>query len=329
MGSLALATAWIGGFIFAVFWWLASIVVVWEWQRLVGGARLAERVAVGSLMLALAALFALHNSILGVIAALVLGAVAVGWLAGRRDRDLGGRGRVLRRRAGRQRRAVENQSELRLGLDFMAVRSRLGNGYCGLFRWTADRGPSALAERLAWQDLGRGDRGRARRRSSRPHARGVDESSRGAILARACGGDCLRARRPVRIRAQAAFRRQGFERPHSRPWRIDGPARRVCRGVPFRRGICRPQLAWFLHRRRIVSMVRVAAGVRAPWLRSRETLPRQASVDSWARRARSDARARRSLPPRQAGFRSFRLRADATGRRWPNARSSSAPNSPR
>ena len=32
--------------------------------------------------LALAALFALHNSILGVIAALVLGAVAVGWLAG-------------------------------------------------------------------------------------------------------------------------------------------------------------------------------------------------------------------------------------------------------
>jgi phosphatidate cytidylyltransferase len=84
MGSLALATAWVGGFIFAVFWWLASVVVLWEWQRLVGGSRLAERVAVGGVMVALAALFALHNSILGAIAALALGAAAVGWLTGRR-----------------------------------------------------------------------------------------------------------------------------------------------------------------------------------------------------------------------------------------------------
>ena len=85
MGSLALATAWIGGFVFAVFWWLASIVLLWEWQRLVGGARLAERVTTAGLALALTALFALHNSILGAIAVLVLGAVAVSWLAGRRD----------------------------------------------------------------------------------------------------------------------------------------------------------------------------------------------------------------------------------------------------
>ncbi len=83
MGGLALATAWVGGIIFAVFWWLASVVVLWEWQRLVGGARLTERVALGGLFVALAALFALHNSILGVIAGLVLGALAVGWLVGR------------------------------------------------------------------------------------------------------------------------------------------------------------------------------------------------------------------------------------------------------
>ena len=83
MGSLALATAWIGGFIFALFWWLAAMVVLWEWQRLIGGSRLAERVAVGGVMVALAALFALHNSILGVIAALVFGAAAAAWLAGR------------------------------------------------------------------------------------------------------------------------------------------------------------------------------------------------------------------------------------------------------
>ncbi len=83
MGSVALAVAWVGGFVFAAFWWLASIVVLWEWQRLVGGGRLIERVAVGALTLALAALSALHNSILGVAAALILGAGAVGWIAGR------------------------------------------------------------------------------------------------------------------------------------------------------------------------------------------------------------------------------------------------------
>ena len=83
MGGLALATAWVGGFIFAVFWWLAAVVVLWEWQRLVGGARLAERVALGGLFIALAALFALHNSILGVVAGFVIGAGAVGWLTGR------------------------------------------------------------------------------------------------------------------------------------------------------------------------------------------------------------------------------------------------------
>ena len=84
LGGVALATAWVGGFIFAVFWWLAAVVVHWEWQRLVGGARLTERVALGGLCIALAALFALHNSILGAVAGLVIGAGAVSWLAGAR-----------------------------------------------------------------------------------------------------------------------------------------------------------------------------------------------------------------------------------------------------
>jgi phosphatidate cytidylyltransferase len=92
MGSLALATAWIGGFIFAAFWWLAAAVVLWEWQRLIGGVRLAERVALGGLFVALAALLALHNSIPGVVVGLVIGAGAVGWLAGRRTGTWAGAG---------------------------------------------------------------------------------------------------------------------------------------------------------------------------------------------------------------------------------------------
>ena len=94
MGIIALATAWIGGFIFAAFWWLASVVVLWEWQRLVGGPRLAERVTLGALVIALVALFALHNSILGVVAGLVIGAGAVGWLAGPGVGPSGRRGRL-------------------------------------------------------------------------------------------------------------------------------------------------------------------------------------------------------------------------------------------
>ena len=86
MGSVAVAATWIGGFLFAAFWWLASIVVLWEWQRLVGGERLiVARVLAGAVALALAALSALHNSIAGVVAALILGAAAVGWIAGGRQ----------------------------------------------------------------------------------------------------------------------------------------------------------------------------------------------------------------------------------------------------
>lgn len=85
MGALALASAWIGGFIFVAFWWLAALIVLWEWQRLVGGRRLAERVALGALVMALIALLALHNSTLGVIVGLVFAAGAVAWLAGPRE----------------------------------------------------------------------------------------------------------------------------------------------------------------------------------------------------------------------------------------------------
>ena len=92
MGGLALASAWIGGFIFVAFWWLASIIVLWEWQRLVGGRRLAERVALGALVMALIALLALHNSTLGVIVGLVFAAGAVGWLAGPREGPWAGAG---------------------------------------------------------------------------------------------------------------------------------------------------------------------------------------------------------------------------------------------
>ena len=77
-----------------------------------------------------------------------------------------------------------------------------------------------------------------------------------------------------------------------------------------------------VHRRRIVSMVSVAAAVRLrPCVRG-EPFLRPNACRSWARRARSGAPARKSSPPRRAGSRLFRWRAGAMARRWRNARSS-------
>ena len=210
MGGLALATAWIGGFIFAAFWWLAAVVVLWEWQRLVGGARLTERVALGGLFIALAALFALHNFILGVVAGLVIGAGAVGWLAGRGAGAWAGVGALY---AGA---LVASVTLLRVSPSYgLAAILWIfavvwGADVAAYFAGRAIGGPQALAERLAWQDLVRRNRRRACRRGSWPHARGVDESLDAAVLARTCDGDRVGAWRFVRIRAQATFRRQRF-----------------------------------------------------------------------------------------------------------------------
>jgi phosphatidate cytidylyltransferase len=82
MGFAAATAAWIGGVVFVAFWWIASVVVLWEWLRIVRADRLVERFAAGTLGLTLAALFALHQSVIGAAAALLLATGAVGWLAG-------------------------------------------------------------------------------------------------------------------------------------------------------------------------------------------------------------------------------------------------------
>ncbi len=82
MGLAALIVGWTGNFVFIAFWWIVSVIVLWEWQRIVRGERVVERVAAGALALAVAALFAMHNFALSAIATLAVGALAVGWIAG-------------------------------------------------------------------------------------------------------------------------------------------------------------------------------------------------------------------------------------------------------
>ncbi len=78
---LALGTAWAGGFLFLAFWLAASEIVVWEWQRLVGGERLWARVAVGALALLAASPFALHAEAIRACLVVLVGAIATAALA--------------------------------------------------------------------------------------------------------------------------------------------------------------------------------------------------------------------------------------------------------
>ncbi|MBI3275533.1 MAG: phosphatidate cytidylyltransferase, partial [Methylocystis sp.] len=43
----ALAALYMGGAVFALFWWLAGFAVLWEWQALIGGQRRLARIAGG------------------------------------------------------------------------------------------------------------------------------------------------------------------------------------------------------------------------------------------------------------------------------------------
>jgi phosphatidate cytidylyltransferase len=92
MGVAALAVAWIGGVLFLAFWWIVSLFVLWEWERIVSRERLILRVAAGALVLAVAALLTLHNHALLAVVALAAAAVAVGYAGGPESRVWAGAG---------------------------------------------------------------------------------------------------------------------------------------------------------------------------------------------------------------------------------------------
>ena len=88
LGLVALAAAWVGGFWFMVFWAAAAALALWEWQRLIGGERLIARLAVGAATLAVVAPLALHGGKYWDLAAIAIGAVAAGAVAGRSGRPI-------------------------------------------------------------------------------------------------------------------------------------------------------------------------------------------------------------------------------------------------
>jgi len=78
---LAIGTAYIGGWPFAVFWGIAGIGVLWEWNTLVGDGEQHAALVAGAVTLVLAVLLvAIGHQLTGAIA-LVLGLLAVAALA--------------------------------------------------------------------------------------------------------------------------------------------------------------------------------------------------------------------------------------------------------
>jgi phosphatidate cytidylyltransferase len=88
---LAIGTAYLGGWPFAVFWSLAAIGVFWEWSSLVGGARRRLLVTVGEAALVVALGLAAGGSLIAALGVTALGIVGIapiapaqlrGWTAG-------------------------------------------------------------------------------------------------------------------------------------------------------------------------------------------------------------------------------------------------------
>jgi phosphatidate cytidylyltransferase len=88
----ALGLAWTGGFPFLCFWFAASVVVVWEWQRLVGGDRILLRVFAGATSLLAASSFGLRAEGLYTALALAAGAAATAAISDRERRLYAGAG---------------------------------------------------------------------------------------------------------------------------------------------------------------------------------------------------------------------------------------------
>ena len=76
MAAAAVATAWIGGLVFTLFWCLAALAVLWEWQGLVAGPRRGWAIAAGGVALAVAAFLAGGGQPVAAVALLGLGTAA-------------------------------------------------------------------------------------------------------------------------------------------------------------------------------------------------------------------------------------------------------------
>ena len=94
MVALALGAVWLGGFVFAAFWTIAGIAILWEWQHLIGGEATSTRLYVGGSAIALVAGLASMGYPEAAMSVTAIAALVVAWLAGRQNAVWAGAGVV-------------------------------------------------------------------------------------------------------------------------------------------------------------------------------------------------------------------------------------------
>ncbi len=92
MIAVALATLWIGGATFVIFWTLCAIATVYEWQTLINAPKRWERVGVGSVAVALSVMGLLSGYGEVALGTVLLGALLAAGLAGPGKRVWAGAG---------------------------------------------------------------------------------------------------------------------------------------------------------------------------------------------------------------------------------------------
>ena len=82
MAGLALGALWVGGWLFAAFWTAAGIAILWEWQHLVGGDAVSNRLSVGAGAIALVAGLGSLGYPEAAVSVIAIAALVTGWLTG-------------------------------------------------------------------------------------------------------------------------------------------------------------------------------------------------------------------------------------------------------
>lgn len=81
MIGAALGSLWAGGHVFNLFWLAACLAIVWEWQRMIGGAGERQRFLTGAAVLMATAALQVNRAPEMAILVLLVGALAVAWWA--------------------------------------------------------------------------------------------------------------------------------------------------------------------------------------------------------------------------------------------------------
>ncbi len=237
--AAAIVTLLTGGIAFLIAWLAASLAVHFEWQQLIGGPRPMARLAVGSLAILAAAFLAYVNGTDLAVLVLGLGAAACAYLSEKGKRGWSAAGVLY---AGS---LIVSVLVLRLSFPFGAravgwlFAVVWGSDVVAYFAGRLIGGPRfapQISPSKTWAGTLGGMVGGAALGSlfllCVTHVTRLETPAPALVMfllglitsAVAQGGDLFE------ILDEALLRRQGFGMAHSRPWRPDGPARRLhCR----------------------------------------------------------------------------------------------------